>query len=150
AVDPSASLVWQLDAIAGPRSRPGSPRKPLPDAAEGLLKTPAGQTRKLLPDAAANFTKSNFTKVRGAPPPPTRKPMTEDWQPTAATVASLKERVDITDAQIAAKADKLRSRYLGSPKVLDWDRELVDWLVKDYPAKKQQVAPAAASLDAQR
>jgi hypothetical protein len=150
AADPSASLVWQVDAIAGPRRRPGRPRKPLPDAADGFQKTPAGQTRKPLSDAAANFTKDDFAKVSGAPPPHARKPMTEDWQPTAATVASIKECLDVTDMQIAAKIDKLRSHYLGSPRVANWDAELVDWLVKDYPAKKQQVAPGAGSLDAQR
>jgi hypothetical protein len=76
--------------------------------------------------------------------------MTIEWRPSEDVIAWARAELSITDAQIAAKADKLRMSYLGSSRVADWDVELRDWLAKDYPARQQQVAPQAPPLSLQR
>ena len=151
AADLQASLAWVVEAFVGPRLRPGRPtityaeerqrssEIPLPPSARNSCRIPA-----------PNITKYDFAKVSVAPPQHTRRPMTSDWQPAAEIVTRAKAYLVVTDAQVAAKADKLRSRYLGSHRLANWDVELWDWLTKDYAEKQHQVPPTAGSHSAQR
>jgi hypothetical protein len=138
------SMHWILEYYS-PIRQTGRPiQNPVILEGEGVSKTPSPSSPKPPPTPPRHdLTKGDSTKVSNAPALRTRRQMTLDWQPSAEIIAKAKHSLVVTEPQIAAKADKLRSHYLDSSKTADWDVELWDWLAKDFPERQKQVAPGA-------